>query len=908
MKLNLPSVAALIVFLLFGNCFLASGQRNYGFQTNGIVNESVVKGNTAFIAGSFTYAGEYTGAGVAVDPVVGTWDRSWPLFNHMVMCSVDDGAGGFYAGGSFSAVGGLIRYGLVHINADKSIDFSFTTEVNGSVYALKRVGSVLYIGGNFTGVSSDARQNLAALDLNNWGEVLPWAPEPNDVVYTIAENNGVIYAGGHFTSIGGAARNYVAALDPVSGLATSWNPIIEGRPPFIGSPYVKAIEASGSTIYFGGNFSHVNGIARNCLAAVYETTGIETGWDPQFMGSSLRCLKLSGFTLYVGGGFANIGGQTRRNCGAIDIRVPTGSALPFNPNVNFEVFSFSLSTDNVLYIGGAFSQVGGQPREKLAAVDATSGALKGWRPFIGNGSNIATVLKFGSDVFVGGDFTSVGGSVRRNVAAINLPDNTVLPWTANTNGNVRALVVTEAGDVIIGGEFSTVNGQPRNRLAKIDAAGNLLPWNPGADNTVYTLAASLTGDTIYVGGDFLNAGGQSRSRIAAIAASGLATSWNPGANARVKTLDVSPSGEVYAGGDFDLVAFQSRNRLARISPGGVVDAWNPNINGSVHTVKAVSDQYIYIGGAFSSAGGALRNNIAALNDLGLATDWDPDIDGPVNDLEVRWDMVYAAGYFDYVEGYPHSCLVALTRAEDSYTGGISDLRAWEPIQGFSLSYVNCISVFYDRAIIGGGYITTEVNNLSLGITELNYYASAIPSLGWALPIRLQQFSALKDGRNVFIRWSANPIVDGSRFELQRKTTNSAFQTIASLPADASRSGSIFLVLDKNLPTNKYYYRLKITDAPGSVIYSDVRVISINAPVGPKMLPTLLEANQRIVINLAESQADFMLYNRGGQLCKRQHLRNGQQDLTFTNLASGEIYFYVIKNNEKIIETGKVMIR
>ena len=58
-----------------------------------------------------------------------------------------DGAGGWYAGGTFERVDGWERGGLVHLLADGSVDPDFHVEIAGPVDALARDGSTLWVGG-----------------------------------------------------------------------------------------------------------------------------------------------------------------------------------------------------------------------------------------------------------------------------------------------------------------------------------------------------------------------------------------------------------------------------------------------------------------------------------------------------------------------------------------------------------------------------------------------------------------------------------------------------------------------------------------------------------------------------------------------------------------------------------------
>ena len=60
----------------------------------------------------------------------------------------------------------------------------------------------------------------------------------------------------------------------------------------------------------------------------------------------------------------------------------------------------------------------------------------------------------GTTIFAGGSFTMIGGQTRNRLAAIDLA-GTVLAWNPNLNGTVNSLAV-QTGVVYAGGNFGTV--------------------------------------------------------------------------------------------------------------------------------------------------------------------------------------------------------------------------------------------------------------------------------------------------------------------------------------------------------------------------------------------------------------------------------------------------------------------
>src|SRR6185503_20358578 len=83
---------------------------------------------------------------------------------------------------------------------------------------------------------------------------------------------------------------------------------------------------------------------------------------------------------YIGGGFAWIGNSSRSGIA----HILAGGELDhtFIAEVHGDVGALLVAGDTV-YIGGDFDRVADQVRDNLAAVDATTGALRAWNPGAG---------------------------------------------------------------------------------------------------------------------------------------------------------------------------------------------------------------------------------------------------------------------------------------------------------------------------------------------------------------------------------------------------------------------------------------------------------------------------------------------------------------------------------------------
>jgi trimeric autotransporter adhesin len=684
--ITLACVAGVIVFLAgfspaaAGAAVPSTPATTYG--TNGGVDAVARLGDTIYLGGSFSQVGLATGGGAALtvangEPSDGRADRAMPPVSgssHQVEVVAPDGSGGWYIGGNFTHVGGLVRNNIAHILPDKSVDPNFDPNANDGVYGLAVSGSTVYVSGYFNGTNSIGGANrnyIAALNATT-GVATSWNPNASDVVFTIAVSGSTVYAGGFFngpSSIGGADRNHIAALDATTGLATGWNPNANGS--------VATLAVAGSTVYAGGNFTGTNSIGgadRNHIAALDATTGLAVpGWDPNANGF-VGALAVSGSTVYAGGQFSgasSIGGADRNYIAALD--ATSGSATAWNPNANSPVFALAVSGATV-YAGGAFSgasSIGGADRNHLAGLDATTGDATSWDPNADSDGYALAVS--GSTVYAGGNFSLINQVARNNLAAFGAADGRVTSWDPNADSIVYSLAAS-GSTIYAGGVFSTIGGQTRNNIAAIDpATGQPTNWDPNADSEVDALAVS--GSTVYAGGAFSSIGGQPRSNIAALdASSGNATSWDPNADGCVCALAVSGS-IVYAGGIFTSIGGQPRSDIAALdASSGNATSWNPSSDNVVFAL-ALDGSTVYAGGFFTSIGGQPRSNIAALDaSTGNATSWDPNASATINALAVSGSTVYAGGDFsgtNSIGGADRNHIAAL----DASTGLAT---SWDP--------------------------------------------------------------------------------------------------------------------------------------------------------------------------------------------------------------------------------------
>ncbi|HMQ77707.1 MAG TPA: hypothetical protein PKE21_16665, partial [Flavobacteriales bacterium] len=636
------------------------------------VNDLVVNGTDLIVGGRFSFVGTPEPFGAKLDIATGAADANYVNPNLPVFTSVPDGSGGWFIGGTFTQVNGTARRGVARINADGTLN-AWNPVCNGDVLALHYDGTTLHMGGTFTTVGGQPRRLVSAVD-GTTGALLPF--NANNVsgtsVNAVHKAGPALYVGGTFQDMGGTTRQNLAALDATTGailpgwkyvtnvgvraMTSNGTDVFTGgdftlvgldRPsgtavdPVTGEPDFSYLEPN-STIYaaipdgsggwyVGGSFDKIGFTARSRIARI-NADGSVHPWNPG-ANNIVRCLLLHGGVLYAGGDFTQLGGQTRNYIGAVD--VVTGTATTWNPNLNAAVLSLGTDGTNIV-AGGSFTTLAGNYQPNFVSLNPATG-LRAYD--VATNNTVSAVKGDGTALYMGGSFTNVGRAIRYG-AVLTTSSSIALPDVVMPNNEVHCSMPDGAGGWYIGGRFTTVNGVTRNHAARINADGTLHAWNPNANSVVYSMA--MGAGVVYLGGSFTTMGGSTRNRIAAVdGTTGVATAWNPNANDQVLALVVDGP-NVYAGGRFSTIGGQTRQKLAQLdATTGLASTWNASMasgtSAFVTGLELSGAGTLYVAGEYGSLGGAARIRAGEISlATAVATSWAPSgIGGTTNCIRVN---------------------------------------------------------------------------------------------------------------------------------------------------------------------------------------------------------------------------------------------------------------------------------
>lgn len=350
--------------------------------------------------------------------------------------------------------------------------------------------------------------------------------------------------------------------------------------------------------------------------------------------NTVRALAYAKGKVFIGGEFTSVrppgaaaGTQETSRTYLAVVDAVSGNLLSFAPQPNGRVWSLAASEDQSrVYVGGDFTQIAGQSRQRLAAFDTTSLALvSNFRPNVSY--RVATIAAQANNVYFGGSFGTVSGAVRNRLAAVQASDGALLPWNPSANADVK--VVRPAPDgtkVYIGGAFDTLGGLPSWAVGLVDSAqGALLPFPaataipPKSGWCVSTVRDIITDQNTVYFANSGDGGGCFDGTWAADLTSGE-LKWQNNCLGATEAIALV-GGWLYKGshahdcsseGDFPQVA--NRYLLVERPDNGKLAGWYPQTNAAGVTkvgplAMATDGKQLWVGGDFTTVNGAVQQGV-----------------------------------------------------------------------------------------------------------------------------------------------------------------------------------------------------------------------------------------------------------------------------------------------------------
>lgn len=265
--------------------------------------------------------------------------------------------------GTFTDYNGLLNVNrIVRLNADGSLDpsFAFGTGLNGTGNAVLILpdGKILVSGG-FSSYNGSLRNRLVRINadgsIDNTFSI--GTGFGNDVYAIAVQPDGKVLAGGAFTQFNSIPSSRLARLNTDGSFDSSFS-IGDG---FSNSIYTIALQDDGK-IMVGGAFTAADGTTANRIARLSPSGQVDTGLatGSGFNSSVNRIVVDGNGNMVVGGLFTTFNAAETRNRVA-RLLVDGSIDYSFNPGTGFNstVEDIAIQSDGRIVLVGSFTQYNG---------------------------------------------------------------------------------------------------------------------------------------------------------------------------------------------------------------------------------------------------------------------------------------------------------------------------------------------------------------------------------------------------------------------------------------------------------------------------------------------------------------------------------------------------------------------
>ena len=227
----------------------------------------------------------------------------------------------------------------------------------------------------------------------------------------------------------------------------------------------------------------------------------------------------------------------------------------------------------------------------------------------------------------------------------------------------------------------------------------------------------------------------------------------------------------------------------------------------------------------------------------------------------------------------------------------------------------------DSAIFRGTILTNGAINLLLNSTlegrglskagAINTYTINATLLSPStLPISLLYFSGLNEHSYNSFSWSTSTEINNDYFTLEKTTDALNFIAIEKTNGAGNSNTLLYYSIIDYYPTEGLsYYRLKQTDFDGKYTYSKLVAIDVSSQQTEdfSIYPNPFSTSATIVINDVSqfNKVELKIYNVLGEEMMITNITKQITTFDTRSLSTG-IYFYQITDNNKTIQSGKLI--
>jgi len=187
---------------------------------------------------------------------------------------------------------------------------------------------------------------------------------------------------------------------------------------------------------------------------------------------------------------------------------------------------------------------------------------------------------------------------------------------------------------------------------------------------------------------------------------------------------------------------------------------------------------------------------------------------------------------------------------------------------------------------------------------------------YSSPLTIQSisFAAKPSGNNVVCTWQTETETSTDVFTLEKGTNTRDLNVIATIQGeDFSSTQRRHTVVDSNVTSGVFYYRLMQTDINGLKTYSEIKKVMLSSALSNRSLSiesvwpnSFSESFDLNYTATTDGAITLRLTNPFGKVVKEEILRaekgvNSYQFTDNTNIPSGIYYLTLVMNNESVVK-------
>ncbi len=409
--------------------------------------------------------------------------------------------------GPFISIDGVARSSVARLNADGSVDTTFSANIDASrlsltanlinkngiertiapLVAIQPDGKVVVVTRSYvTGPYEFTLMRFATNGVLEIRAAIQLGPDPLGpplISAMVPQADGKVVIGGDFVSVNSLERRHIARLNSDGTVDTAFAPSSAYGWAGVTS---LAVQPNGRILAGGDIFEPSSFLADTPAVVRLNEDGSE---DRSFWPFDFSQLNISGpvnalalqadqkiLVGFVGQGATSTTASLLRLNGDGSLDLAFNGLLGLQPNYEISAIAVDAGEKEKIWIGGYFGFFTDSFHSGLARLNADGTVDPTWPPVpVGSGRVYGIQSMAGGRVLVTGVFYEAGGLSARGLAVFN-PDGSVdqnIDPRVMMPGYLRSVFPLSNGTIFLGGQFTEVNGIARADLARLKADGSL---------------------------------------------------------------------------------------------------------------------------------------------------------------------------------------------------------------------------------------------------------------------------------------------------------------------------------------------------------------------------------------------------------------------------------------------------